>query len=100
MHKSADEFAEKAEKLRDITFIAKSNSLHHTAKDKELELRSVTDQLEASCIQLQDLQEWLLYCHVISNISDGIVKPSIVYDVLNLAWICSLKHLFHKSFPP
>ena len=35
--KSSDEFAEKAEKLRDVTVIAKSNSLRCTAKDKELD---------------------------------------------------------------
>jgi len=49
------EFAEKVEKLLDVSFIAKLNSLRHTAVDKEVELRSVTDQLEASQVQLQDL---------------------------------------------
>jgi len=58
--KFAERFADKAEKLRDIMFIAKSNSLHCTAKDKEVELKSVTDQLEASRVQLQDLQGSLL----------------------------------------
>jgi len=41
-------------------FIAKSNRLHCTAKDKEVELKSVTDQLEASRVQLQDLQGSIL----------------------------------------
>jgi len=56
MLKSADEFAEKAEKLCDITFIAKSNSLLCTARDKEVELKSVSDKLKASPEQLRDLQ--------------------------------------------
>jgi len=40
MMKSDDDFAEKAEKLHDITHIAKSNSLHHIANNKEAELKS------------------------------------------------------------
>jgi len=56
MLKSAYEFADKAEKLCEITFTAKSNSLHCTAKDKEVEFNSVTDQLDASLSQLQELQ--------------------------------------------
>ena len=63
MIKSSDEFAEKAEKLRDVTVIAKSNSLHCTAKDKELdwgqragiEVCYWPDQLEVSRRQMQDL---------------------------------------------
>jgi len=55
MLKSADKFADKAEKLLLIMFIAMSNSLRRTAKDKEAELESATDQLEAFRVQLQDL---------------------------------------------
>jgi len=59
--KSADEFAENAEKLHVIMFIAMSNSLRRTAKDKEVELKSVTDQLEAFRVQLQDLTCMTVY---------------------------------------
>jgi len=52
--KSADDYADKAEKLHDLTYIAKSNSLRRAAKDKDAELKSVSDQLEAARLQLQD----------------------------------------------
>jgi len=45
MIKSADDYADKAEKLHDLTYIAKSNSLRQAAKDKDAELKSVSDQL-------------------------------------------------------
>jgi len=54
MHKSADNYADKAEKSHDLTYIAKSNSLRRAAKDKDVELKSVSDQLEAACLQLQN----------------------------------------------
>jgi len=61
--KSADEYAEKAEKLHiALRYIAKLNSLRWSTKDKEAELKSVRDQLEASRLQLQDLfidGEWV-----------------------------------------
>jgi len=50
MIKSAD----KAEKLHDLTYIAKSNSLRQAAKDKNDELKSVSDQLEAASLRLKD----------------------------------------------
>ena len=54
MIKSADDYAEKTEKLHDLTYIAKSNSLRRAAKDKDAELKSVSDQLEAARLRLQD----------------------------------------------
>ena len=54
MIKSADDYADKVEKLHDLTFIAKSNSLQRAAKDKHAELKSVTDQLEAARLRLHD----------------------------------------------
>ena len=53
MIKSADDYADKAEKLHDLTFIAKSNSLRWASKDKVAELKSVTDQLEAARLRLR-----------------------------------------------
>jgi len=41
-------------KSHDLTYIAKSNSLRRAAKDKDAELKSVSDQLEAACLQLQN----------------------------------------------
>ena len=62
MHKSADNYADKAEKSHDRTYIAKSNSLRWAAKDKDAELKSVSDQLEAACLQLRTVKlgRWLL----------------------------------------
>lgn len=54
MNKSADDYAEKAEKCHDLTFVAKSNSLRRSAKERNAELKSVNDQLEAACRQLGD----------------------------------------------
>jgi len=54
MRKSADDFADKAEKSRDFTHIAKSNSLRLAAKDKDAALKSVSEQLEAACLKLQN----------------------------------------------
>jgi len=54
MRKSADDYADKAEKSRDLTYIAKSNSLRRAAKEKDVELKSVNDQLEAACLKLQN----------------------------------------------
>lgn len=48
------DYADKAEKSHDLTYIAKSNSLRWAAKDKAAELKSVSDQLEAACLQLQN----------------------------------------------
>jgi len=64
MHKSADNYADKAEKSHDLTYIAKSNSLRRAAKDKAAELKSVSDQLEAACLAYNSrtvkLGRWLL----------------------------------------
>ena len=54
MRKSADNYADKAEKSHDLIYIAKLNSLRRAAKDKDAELKSVSDQLEAACLQLQN----------------------------------------------
>jgi len=54
MRKSADDFADKAEKSRNFTYIAKWNSLRRAAKDKDAELKSLSDQLEAACLKLQN----------------------------------------------
>ena len=54
MRKSADDYADKVEKSRDLTYIGKSNSLRRAAKEKDVELKSVNDQLEAACLNLQN----------------------------------------------
>jgi len=54
MIKSADDYADKAEKLHDLTYIAKPNSLRWAAKDKDDELKYVSDQLEAASLRLKD----------------------------------------------
>ena len=38
---STDEYAEKAEKQHNVTFIAKSNALRKAAKEKDSELKAV-----------------------------------------------------------
>lgn len=43
--KSADQYAEKAEHTGNLTFIAKSNALRRSAKDKRLELQGVEDKV-------------------------------------------------------
>ena len=55
MIKSADECAEKAEKLHDLTYVAKSSSLRQSTKDKEAELKTVSDQLLASLLNCRTL---------------------------------------------
>jgi len=54
MRTSADDYADKAEESRDLTYIAKSNSLRRAAKEKDVELESVNEQLEAACLKLQN----------------------------------------------
>jgi len=51
--KSADDYADKTEKLHDLTHIAKSNSLRRAPKDKDNDLKSVSDQLEAASLPLE-----------------------------------------------
>jgi len=41
MTSSADEYAEKAEKTHQLTWIVKSNSLRRSAKEKTTELKAV-----------------------------------------------------------
>ena len=52
MRKFADEYADKAEKCHDLTFVARSNSLRRSAKEKYAELKAVSDQLKATSLQL------------------------------------------------
>ena len=54
MRASADDYADKAEKSPDLSYIAKSNSLRKVAKEKDVELKSVSEQLEAACLKLQN----------------------------------------------
>jgi len=54
MIKSADDYADKAEKLHDLTYIVKSNSLRWAGKDKDGELKSISDQSEAARLRLRD----------------------------------------------
>jgi len=46
MTSSADEYAEKAEETHQVTWIAKSNSLHRSVKEKTAELKAVDEQLD------------------------------------------------------
>ena len=52
--KAADEYAEKAEKQHDLTFVAKSNSLRRSAKDKEAELKLICEKLNVTSRQKID----------------------------------------------
>ena len=54
MRACADDYADKAEKSRDLSYIAKSNSLRRVAKEKDVELKSVNEQFEAACLKLQN----------------------------------------------
>ena len=49
---SADDYAEKPEKIHQLTWIAKSNSLRRSAKEKSEEMKSVEQKLDE---KLQDL---------------------------------------------
>jgi len=46
--------------------------LRRTAKDKAVELKAVTDQLEASCVHRKTYKDDCLYCHVNYDVSDGL----------------------------
>jgi len=48
------EEAEEAEKTHRITYIAKSNSLHGSAREESSELKAVDDQLDAKLMQLKN----------------------------------------------
>jgi len=52
--KSADEFAEKAEKSHSVTCITKSNSFRRTAKEKTAEIEAVELQWENKLLQLKN----------------------------------------------
>jgi len=52
--KSADEFAERAEDSRNVTWIAKSNSLRRTAKEKMAALKDIEEQLDGKLQQLKN----------------------------------------------
>ena len=52
--KTADEFADRAEDSRQITWIAKSNSLRRTAKEKMAELKDIEKQLDGKLQQLKN----------------------------------------------
>jgi len=54
MTSSADEYAEKAEKTHQLTWIAKSNSLRRSAKEKTEELKAVDEQLDEKLLQLKN----------------------------------------------
>jgi len=54
MTASSDEYAEKAEKTHQLTWIAKSNSFHRSAKEKTSELKAVDEQLDAKLLQLKN----------------------------------------------
>ena len=49
---SADEFAEKAEKQHNVSFITKCNALRKAAKEKDSELKLVDQQLTDKLLQL------------------------------------------------
>jgi len=51
---SADEYAEKAEKQHNVTFIANSNALRKAAKEKDSELKAVDQQLTDKLLQLSN----------------------------------------------
>ena len=52
--KTADEFADKAENSRQLTWITKSNSLRRTAKDKMVQLKEIEKQLDGKLQQLRN----------------------------------------------
>lgn len=52
--KTADEFADRAEHSRNITWIAKSNSLRRTAKDKMTALKDIEEKLDGKLQQLKN----------------------------------------------
>jgi hypothetical protein len=54
LSRSADEFADKAEKEHDLTSIAKSNSLRRAAKEKADEVKTVDQQLDDKLLQLKN----------------------------------------------
>ena len=53
-HKSADEFAERAETTRNLDFITKSNNLRRTAKEKSQELAVLRIKVDRKVQPLKD----------------------------------------------
>ena len=52
--KTADEFADKAEDSRNLTWVAKSNSLRRSAKEKRAALKDIEEQLDGKLQQLKN----------------------------------------------
>ena len=54
LEKSADEYADKAETTTQLTFIAKSNSLRRTAKEKKERLVEIEKQIDEKLKEIKD----------------------------------------------
>lgn len=54
LEKSADEYAEKAENTQKFSFIAKSNALRKSAKDKYAELKQLNEKINEICKKLKE----------------------------------------------
>ncbi|KAE8278809.1 hypothetical protein D5F01_LYC22384 [Larimichthys crocea] len=54
LEKSANNFADKAESTGNLTFIAKSNSLRRTAKDKRASLEEIEKQIDQKVAEMKD----------------------------------------------
>lgn len=52
--KTADEFADRAEDSRNLTWVAKSNSLRRSAKEKRAVLKDIEEQLEGKLQELKN----------------------------------------------
>lgn len=51
---SADKFSDKAEETGQLDFIAKSNSMRRTAKEKQNQVKALSDTLEEKLQELKD----------------------------------------------
>ena len=54
LEKSADEYADKAETTTQLTFIAKSNSLRRTAKEKKERLVEIEKQIDEKLKEIKN----------------------------------------------
>ncbi|KAL2094403.1 hypothetical protein ACEWY4_009122 [Coilia grayii] len=54
LEKSADDFADKAESTGNLTFIAKSNSLRRTAKDKRASLEEIEKKIDQKVAEMKE----------------------------------------------
>ena len=52
--KTVDEFADKAEDSRNLTWVAKSNSLQRSAMEKRAVLKGIDEQLDGRLQQLKN----------------------------------------------